>query len=155
MLELFLSSTSAIWLIAIIVFLVVEALTVGLTSIWLALGAVAAMIASLFGAAWWLQVIWFFVISIISLILTRPLVQKYINARSTPTNADMVIGMNAIVTEDIDNLSGGGTVSVGGKLWTARSVDGEYIPAGSLVRAIRIEGVKLIVRPATDSAGEA
>lgn len=155
MLAFFTASNAAVWVAVMVVFLIIEAATMGLTCIWFAIGALAAVITALFGGALWLQIIWFIVISIISLILTRPLVQKYINARSTPTNADMVIGMEALVTEDIDNLTGTGAVSVGGKIWTARSKDGEPIPTGTLVRAERIEGVKLIVSQAAAESEQA
>ena len=148
MLELLLSSTAVMWVAAIVIFLVVDALTAGLTCIWFAAGALAALIAALFGAAVWLQIVWFFVISIVSLIATRPLVTKYVNSKSQPTNADMVIGEEALVTEDIDNVAGTGAVAVSGKVWTARSLDGEPVAVGNLVRVERIEGVKLIVTPA-------
>ena len=79
---------------------------------------------------------------------TRPLVKKYVNSRSQPTNADMVIGKEALVTEDIDNVEATGAVSVGGKVWTARSDTGVSIKSGTVVNVLRIEGVKLIVEPA-------
>lgn len=133
------------WLAGIVVLLVLEAATAGLTCIWFALGALAALVSALFGAQLWLQIVWFLVVSAVSLYLTRPLVKKYVNSETQPTNADMVVGMEAKVTEDIDNLAGTGAVSVGGKVWTARSASGDAIGAGELVRVERIEGVKLIV----------
>lgn len=147
MLSFIAQNMTVTWVVAIVLFLVVEAATAGLTCIWFALGSLAALIAALFGAAIWLQIVWFFVISIASLYLTRPLVKKYVNAQSQPTNADMAIGMEALVTEDIDNVAGKGAVSVLGKIWTARSENGETAQAGALVRVERIEGVKLIVTP--------
>ena len=80
-----------------------------------------------------------------TLYFTRPLVKKYVNSRSQPTNADMVIGKEALVTEAIDNVESAGAVAVGGKVWTARSENGEPIEVGSIVTVLRIEGVKLIV----------
>jgi membrane protein implicated in regulation of membrane protease activity len=139
------------WVVAIFIFLVVEALTAGLTSIWFAIGALAALISALFNAPIWLQLVWFFVISVIALIITRPLVNKFVNGRSQPTNADMVIGMEGIITEPIDNIAGTGAVAVAGKVWTARSTDGQDIGIGTTVRADRIEGVKLYVSPAPGS----
>lgn len=133
------------WLAGIVVLLVLEAATAGLTCIWFALGALAALVSALFGAPIWLQIVWFLVVSAVSLYLTRPLVKKYVNSETQPTNADMVVGREAKVTEDIDNLAGTGAVSVGGKVWTARSASGDAIGAGELVRVERIEGVKLIV----------
>ena len=136
-----------VWLIAMIALLVVEGLVPGLVSIWFALGALAAMLSSLLHATLWLQVVWFFAVSIISLWLTRPFARKYVNARTTPTNADMVIGRECIVIEDIDNNLGTGAVSVGGKIWTARmDSDDKKAEKGTKLTVLRIEGVKLIVK---------
>jgi membrane protein implicated in regulation of membrane protease activity len=134
------------WLIAMVVLLAVEALVPGLISIWFALGALAALISALFHAPFWLQVVWFVAVSALALLLTRPLVRKYVNNRTTPTNADMVIGKDAIVTEQIDNLRAKGAVLLDGKTWTARMEDeSQNAEAGETVRVLRIEGVKLIV----------
>ena len=140
-----------LWLVAMVVLLVVEAAVPGLVSIWFALGALAALISSLFHAPVWLQLVWFLLVSVVSLILTRPLVKKYVNSRTTPTNADMVIGKDAIVTETIDNLHGKGAVLLEGKTWTARMADEtQTAEAGKKVRVLRIEGVKLIVENKTE-----
>ena len=140
---------TAVWLAAMIVLLLVEAAVPGLVSIWFALGALAAMISSMLHAQLWLQAVWFCVVSLVSLWLTRPLAKKYVNARTTPTNADMVIGKECIVTEEIDNALGTGAVSVGGKIWTARLEDPEIrVEKGTKMTVLRIEGVKLIVKPA-------
>ena len=140
-----------LWLVAMVVLLVVEAAVPGLVSIWFALGALAALISSLFHAPVWLQLVWFLLVSVVSLILTRPLVKKYVNSRTTPTNADMVIGKDAIVTEAIDNLHGKGAVLLEGKTWTARMADEtQTAAAGKKVRVLRIEGVKLIVENKTE-----
>ena len=111
---------SVFWLIAMVVLLVIEAVVPGLISIWFALGALAALISALFHAPIWLQIVWFVAVSVIALVLTRPLVRKYVNGRITPTNADMVIGKDAVVTEAIDNLHARGAVLLDGKTWTAR-----------------------------------
>ncbi len=147
MLDYILSNMSIVWVVLMVVFLVVEAATAGLTCIWFAIGSLAALIAALFDAQLWLQIVWFLVISFVTLYFTRPLVKKYVNSRSQPTNADMVIGKEALVTEDIDNVEATGAVSVGGKVWTARSADGGRIKTGAVVSVLRIEGVKLIVEP--------
>ena len=137
---------SVVWLIAMVVLLVIEAAVPGLVSIWFALGALAALISALLHAPLWLQVVWFVAVSVVTLILTRPLVRKYINSRTTPTNADMGIGKDAVVTERIDNLHASGAVRLDGKTWTARMDDEtQYAEAGETVRVLRIEGVKLIV----------
>ena len=135
----------AVWIGLIVIFLVIEGLTAGLVTIWFAVGALAALIAAMFHAPLWLQLVWFFVISIAAFAVTRPLVKKYVNGRTQPTNADMLIGQECLVTEDIDNLTGRGAVTVGGKVWTARSADGQPVETGSIVTVLRIEGVKLIV----------
>ena len=140
-----------LWLVAMVVLLGGEAAVPGLVSIWFALGALAALISSLFHAPVWLQLVWFLLVSVVSLILTRPLVKKYVNSRTTPTNADMVIGKDAIVTEAIDNLHGKGAVLLEGKTWTARMADEtQTAEAGKKVRVLRIEGVKLIVENKTE-----
>ena len=112
---------TVVWLIAMIVLLAVEAVVPGLISIWFALGALAALVSALLHAPRWLQIVWFLVVSVAALALTRPLAKKYINSRTQPTNADMLIGKECIVRESIDNVRGTGSVSVGGKVWTART----------------------------------
>lgn len=145
--SLFSQSMVAVWLVAVVVFLAVEALVPGLISIWFALGALSALIAALFNAPFWLQLVWFFVVSIVALALTRPLAKKYINGRVQPTNADMIIGNDCVVTETVDNLHGTGAVSVGGKIWTARAIEaGVIIEKDSIAVVDHIEGVKLIVK---------
>ncbi len=134
------------WGCAIVFFLVVEALIPGLVSIWFAAGCVPALISALVGGPLWLQVVLFLVCSVAALVLTRPLAKKYVNSRVQPTNADMIIGRDCVVTETVDNLHGTGAVSVAGKVWTARTErEDEILPEGSIARALRIDGVKLIV----------
>ena len=140
-------SMTAVWSIAIVAFLVMEGMTAGLVTIWFAVGSLAALLSSLFGAPVWLQLVWFFVISIAALFLTRPLARKYLNGKTQATNADMYVGKECMVLETIDNVAGSGAVKVAGKVWTARSADGDIIPAGARAEALRIEGVKLIVKP--------
>ena len=139
-------SMTAVWLAATIVLLIVEGMVPGLVSIWFAFGALAAMISAMLRAPVWLQILWFVLVSVLSLVLTRPLAKKYVNANTTPTNADMAIGRDCVVTEEIDNVRGTGAVSVDGKIWTARMAapDG-YAEKGAVLTVLRIEGVKLIV----------
>ena len=145
---LFGMGTTVLWLAAMIILLVVEGLAPGLVSIWFALGALAAMISSLLKAPVWLQVLWFVLVSLVTLLITRPLAKKYVNAHTVPTNADMAIGQDCVVTEAIDNVAGSGAVSVGGKIWTARMAEPDGRAAkGEVLRVLRIEGVKLIVEP--------
>lgn len=135
------------WLIALVVFVVVEAVTVGLVSIWFAIGALAAFISALLGAKIWVQIVSFVVLTVATIAITRPLAKKYLTPKHRPTNADRVIDMVGIVKERIDNINETGSVHVGGRLWRARSEDGKIIEVGERVRSIRIEGVKLIVVP--------
>lgn len=136
-----------VWTALIIIFLVIEGIAPGLTSIWFAAGAVAGLVLSLLDAALGWQIAAFVVVSVITLIITRPLARKYVNRRAQLTNADRVVGQTGIVTEDIDNIAGTGAVKVGGKIWTARSENGCRISAGTLVTAGSIAGVTLKVMP--------
>ncbi len=142
-------SMAVVWLIAMAVFLIVEGIVPGLVSIWFAVGALAALVAAMVGAPLWLQLVWFVLVSIAALALTRPLARKYVNGRVTPTNADRILGKECVVRETIDNLRGTGAVAVDGKVWTARMLkDNETAPEGETVIARRIDGVKLIVEKA-------
>ena len=134
-----------VWIAAMVVFGVVEAVTVGLVSIWFVLGSAAGLIAAICEAPIWLQVLLFFIVSIAALIATRPLVRKMMDKNIVPTNADAVLGREARVTEAIDNTVPSGAVYVDGKTWSARSESGETLPEGTLVRTVRMEGVKLFV----------
>jgi membrane protein implicated in regulation of membrane protease activity len=138
---------SIFWLIALIAFGILEAATVGLTSVWFAAGSLCALIVAGAGGALWIQIGVFLVVSFITLVLARPLVQKYVIPKHHATNADRIIGTEAVVKREIDNLKGQGLVSVAGVIWTARSEGGEVIPEGATVRILRIEGVKVFVTP--------
>ena len=129
---------TVLWLIALIVFAVGEAITVGLTSVWFAVGALGALIAAGFGAALWLQVVVFLALSGVTLLLVRPLAKKFLTPRYQATNADRV-------TEEIDNLKGSGLVNISGQVWTARSAHDVVIQPGREVKVLRIEGVKVFV----------
>lgn len=136
-----------VWLGLLILFAVVEAATVGLTSIWFAAGAMAALICALLNGPVPLQIVLFIAVSVLSLLAARPLVKKYLNNEVQPTNVDRILGQQAQVTEAVDNVQGTGAVTVGGVSWSARSQSGDPIPAGQLVRVLRIEGVKVFVEP--------
>ena len=136
----------AFWTIAIVLFLIIEAVIPGLISIWFAVGSIPALISALVGGPVWLQFVLFLVASVVAVLLTRPLARKYVNSRVQPTNADMLIHKDCVVTETIDNLNGTGAVSVGGKIWTARSVsESDILPEKSVAVVEKIDGVKLIV----------
>lgn len=136
---------SAIWLVLLVAFAVVEALTVGLVSVWFAAGALAALLCSFFTGNIWIQISLFLAVSLVALAILRPLARKYVLPTVVPTNADRVIGRQAVVTEEIDNRAETGAVKVLGTVWTARSTAGETIPSGRSVTVDRIEGVKLFV----------
>lgn len=137
--------STIIWIAAIVIFGVAEAATVGLVSIWFVIGSVAGLIAAVLGAAIWLQVVMFFIVSIAALLATRPLVRKLTKKGEVATNADRVLGGTARVTETIDNTIPSGEVYIDGKTWTARSQSGAVIAPETLVTVIRLEGVKLYV----------
>lgn len=134
------------WAAAIILFGIAEAVTAQLVSIWFLIGAIAALIAAFFGANLIIQIIVFIAVSILALVITRPLVKKYINPKKEHTNADRVIGQVGIVAEDIDNIRATGQVKADGKIWTARATDNSIIPSGCEVIIEKIDGVKLIVK---------
>lgn len=139
-------SEPLLWLIVIVATLVIEAMTAGLTTIWFSAGALAALTASYLGISFPLQIIIFIVISITALIFTRPLVKNKIHKNKVKTNADMVIGKQAIVVETICPIEGKGQVKVDGKIWSAKSENSENIPKDELVTIEKIEGVHLIVK---------
>lgn len=136
-----------IWLVLLIVAIVAEVLTMGLTTIWFAGGALVAIFAAILNAPVWLQVVLFLVVSLVLLIFTRPVAVKYFNKDRIKTNAESLVGRQAIVTAEIDNLQGIGQVTVGSQEWSARSCDnGVRIPVGAVVDVVAISGVKLMVR---------
>ncbi len=139
-----------IWAGLLIAFAIGEGVTVGLTSIWFAAGSLAALICALLGGPLWLQIALFIVISALCLLAIRPVAHKYLNSKVEPTNADRILGTEAVVTEDINNIQATGAVRIGGIVWSARSEHDTPIPAGTLVRVLRIEGVKVYVEIANE-----
>jgi len=136
---------AVIWLVLLVVFLVTEASTVTMVSLWFAAGSLVALIASLLNAAVWLQVVLFLGVSAILLSALRPLVRKHFTPKLTKTNVDAMVGATGLVTVAIDNVAAAGQVKLGAMTWTARSTSGEKIAEGTLVRVDRIEGVKAFV----------
>ncbi len=133
------------WAVLAVVLIIIEALTVQLVTLWFAVGAICSVVASLLGATVLWQFIIFVGVSLVVLILTRPYVKKVIEKKVVPTNADRVIGAEAVVSERIDNKAGAGQVKIGGVAWTARSANGDIIEEDALVVVEKIEGVKVIV----------
>ena len=142
-----------IWLALLLLFAGTEAVTVGLTSVWFAAGALCALIAALLGGPLWIQIALFLAVSVLCLLAVQPLARRHLNNRVEATNADRVIGEQAQVTEDINNIHGKGAVVIRGVAWTARSEDGLPVPGGALVRVLRIEGVKVFVERVPVEAG--
>lgn len=141
---------SIIWLVALVLFLVLEGATMGLVSIWFAAGSLVALLVSLVSDGVMLQVFCCLLVSAICLAAVRPVLQRCLGpSRRQYTNADRVIGAQGVVTEEINNLNARGAVAVRGQTWTARSGSGDMIPCGAQVRVLRIEGVKLFVDPVT------
>ena len=143
---------SILWLAALIALVVLEAATVGLVSLWFALGSLAALITSFFIHNIWVQFGVFLVVSLVSLLVIRPLARRYVNPKQVATNADRAVGAEGVVTEAIDNLKATGQVSVKGAVWTARTEDETVVPEGTTIKVLRIEGVKLIVAPVPAAA---
>ena len=134
------------WLVAVVLFILIEIATMGLTTIWFAGGALVAVIASALGLPLVVQIVLFFAVSFVLLYFTRPMAVKYFNTDRVKTNAESLVGRQAIVISEIDNLQGIGQVTVGGMEWSARTAEaGVRLDVGSVVNIIAINGVKLIV----------
>lgn len=135
------------WMVVLILCIGIEVLTLGLTTIWFAAGALVAIFAALLYAPIFVQVILFLLVSLVLLFFTRPIAVKYFNTDRVKTNVESMVGRQAIVTEEIDNLQAAGQVTVSGQEWSARSWDDKVrIPVGTVVTVAAISGVKLIVR---------
>ena len=140
------------WLIAMVVFILAEAATVTLVSIWFAAGALAAIVVALLGGGLGLQVILFLAVAALLLISLRGIVRKYIHPRIVRTNVDAIAGTTGFVTTPINNVAALGQVKLNGMEWSARSTDGTHIPEGVLVKVDRVEGVKVFVSLAEQPA---
>ncbi len=136
-----------VWLLVLLVCIIVEFVTMGLTTVWFAGGALVAILAAALHAPIPLQVALFLGVSILLLIFTRPIAVKYFNKDRIRTNAESMIGRQAIVISEINNLEGIGQVTVNGMEWSARSINDVEIPVGEVVIVRAINGVKLIVEP--------
>ena len=141
-----------IWLAILIVSILVEAGTMGLVSIWFAAGALIAWALAMFEVSEWIQCLVFVLVSGLLLFFTRPLVKKYVTPKIQPTNVDAIIGREGVVSEAIRPLEGTGQVKVGGQIWSARTDEQtDCIPEGTIVTILRVEDVKLFVRPKQSS----
>ena len=139
-----------IWLIVFVACIVIEIITMGLTTIWFAGGALIAAVAAALNAPLWLPIVLFIAVSLALLYFTRPVAVKYFNKDRVRTNAESLVGKQAIVISEIDNLQGIGQVTVGGQEWSARTtIEGITLPVGSVVIIRAISGVKLMVEEKT------
>ena len=134
------------WLALLVILLICEIITLGLTTIWFAGGTLAAFFISLTGASFWVQLVAFLVFSFVMLFITRPALSRYINKNITKTNAEGLIGKQAKVLIEIDNNNCAGQALVDGQEWMARAMENEVIPVGTIVEIVQIKGVKLIVK---------
>lgn len=136
------------WLIAAGVFFIGEIMTVGFLLFWLGISALIAMIVSFFTSNVIIQMSVFIISSIILILATKPLVKKFVNEKNVKTNAFSLVGKNALVIQDIDNLNSVGQIKVDGEIWSAQSSEDDInIPIDSEVKIVKIEGVKAIVKP--------
>ena len=136
---------TTIWLVVFVACIAIEIITMGLTTIWFAGGALVAAIGAALGAPIWLQAVFFGAVSLVLLYFTRPVAVKYFNKDRVKTNAESLVGKQAVVISEIDNLQGIGQVSVNGQEWSARTVEeGITLTEGSVVIVRAISGVKLM-----------
>ncbi len=142
---------SIFWLILFAVLLVIEIITLGLTTVWFAIGAIVAFLAAYIGFGTVVQVVVFLTVSIVLFAVTRPLAMKFFNTEREYTNAERLIGQKALVKEEIDNLRGVGRVEVNGMEWAAKADEAETIKEEAVVLIKGIQGVKLIVEPIKES----
>ena len=145
-------SDNACWTLVIVAALIVEAITLSLNAVWFALGGVGSLIAASLGASVPVQWVVFIIVSAIFMLLIRPFARRVLKPKGAATNADRILGEQAIVTQAIDNTQAQGEIKIMGQYWTARSADGAPIAQGSVVRVREIVGVKAIVEsvPTTD-----
>ena len=136
------SIAAIVWLALMIVFVILEASTVQLICVWFAAGSLAAMLVSLLGAAVWLQVLVFFVVSIVLFASLWPVGRKKFNPKRVATNADALVGKICLVTQDIDPLEGG-RVKVGDVTWSAQCEN--EVKAGARVKILKIQRAKVLV----------
>lgn len=136
---------SVFWLVAFVLFTIGEAATVGLTSIWFAIGALASLISVGLGASIKLQAGVFLFVSGASMVLFRPMVKNYLKPGHEATNADSLVGKIALVTETVDNITNTGSLQIRGQYWSAISAHDVVIPSDTKVRILEIQGVKLVV----------
>lgn len=139
------SQMPIVWVVLVVVFGLIESMTLGLTSIWFGAGALVALAASMMGLGFLGQIIVFIVVSFVMLIYTRPVVKAYLKIGKVKTNSEGLIGEKALVVQRIEAFKTG-QVKVHGQVWTAREIEDREVEVNTTVEIMEIEGVKLIVR---------
>ena len=140
------------WLVAMVIFMAAEAMTVTLVSVWFAVGSLGAIAVALLGGGLVLQVTVFLALAVALLLSLRGIVRKHFNPRITKTNIDSILGATGIVITPVNNIAALGQVQINGMEWSARSSDNSHIAVGTLVKVDKIEGVKVFVSLAEDPA---
>ncbi len=133
-----------VWVVVAIVMAIIEAISLGLTTIWFAAGALITIVFAMLGVSYYVQIVIFLASSFILLVLTRPIIKKYLKVGEVKTNVDSLIGKRCIVTSDITEHKFG-QAKLAGQVWTAKSQTQETILAGEEVKVVAVEGVKLVV----------
>lgn len=137
---------TVVWLVILVALVVIELISMGLTTIWFAGGALAAALISIPGTPIPLQILIFLVVSAVLLYFTRPIAVKYFNRDRVRTNVESMVGRQAIVISEINNVEGVGQVNTGGMEWSARSsYNNVILQPGAVVTILGVDGVKLIV----------
>lgn len=140
-----------VWLTIFIVLILIEIATMALTTVWFAIGSLGGLLASYLGAGTTVQLVVFLGISVVVLFFYRPLALKYVNSRLIRTNVEELVGKEGKITETVDNLSQTGRMVVNGMDWSARTEEeGIIIEPGTVVKVVRVAGVKLFVKPLND-----
>lgn len=135
------------WLIAAGIFFIIEIATVGFLVFWFGIGALIAMVVSIFVPNVYIQALVFIVSSTLLIFFTKPFVNKFVNKEKTiATNAYSIIGRTGIVTKEINDLKGTGQVKIGGETWSAKTLSEETIPENTEIEVVKIDGVKAIVQ---------
>lgn len=137
-----------IWLIVFVVFAALELVSLGLTCIWFAIGALAGCVTSLITDNWIIQAVVFILVTVLVLVFLRPFAVKHLNSKAEKTNVESMEGKTGKVLVEIDNINATGLIIVDGMEWTARSVDGDVIAKDELVKVVSVEGVKAMVKRA-------
>lgn len=142
-----------VWIGVIVLAVVLEMATEQLVSIWFVFGGLVGIIANGVGLELWVQILTASIVTLLMLLVTRPIVKRKLSFEKTKTNADRNVGQTAVVLEEVNNSIAKGLVRIGSAVWTARADENEVIPVDAEVMVVRIEGVKAIVAPSPGGQG--